>query len=248
VAVGSSGGFSDELTAAERAFAEKEAYLALNALTTTCNCLWVNHPDRERRAASKPAQLFVARQVGLQIPPTVITNDPEEVRSFIDRSTLETVYKALSQPRNLDGHKVLFTGLVTEERKAELDLIRITPAIFQQRVPKAYELRVTVVGQKIFAVKIDSQLRHESKLDWRRALHQVEYEPLCLPTEIEQKVYAFMHNFGLVYGALDFVVTPDGDHVFLEVNPSGAYMWVEAATGLEITSALADVLGGACPS
>jgi glutathione synthase/RimK-type ligase-like ATP-grasp enzyme len=107
-------------------------------------------------------------------------------------------------------------------------------------------LRITVIGARIFAVKIDSQALAETQLDWRHAQHDVAYEPVTLPREIAAKITAFMEALGLVYGAFDFIVTPDGRYVFLEVNPGGAYMWVEAATGLGITPALADALIEPC--
>ena len=57
-----------------------------------------------------------------------------------------------------------------------------------------------------------------------------------------------MDAFGLLYGAFDFIVTPEGRHVFLEVNPAGQYLWVEAKTGLQITSAVVDALTAPCVS
>lgn len=239
-------GFPAEINAAELLFAEREAELAVNALPTIGKFTWINHPTCERLANSKPAQLFTARRVGLEIPPTVITNDPEEVRQFITTARRQVVYKSLSPPRNLAPDKALFTGLVTDETLANLDLIRITPGIFQERIEKSYELRITVIGTRIFAVKIDSQSLAATQLDWRHAQHEVPYQVVTLPNEITAKINGFMKSLGLVYGAFDFIVTPDGRHVFLEVNPGGAYMWVEAATGLAITPAIADALIEPC--
>jgi hypothetical protein len=241
-------GFPAELTAAERSFAEREADLALNALPTISDYFWMNHPTCERLANSKVAQLFTARKVGLEIPPTILTNNPDEVRRFIATAKRQIVYKASSPPRNFAPDKALFTGLVTEETIKNLDLIRITPGIFQERIDKSYELRITVVGSRVFAVKIDSQALAETQLDWRHAQHDVAYEAVTLPNEITAKIDAFMQSLGLAYGAFDFIVTPDGRYVFLEVNPSGAYMWVEAATGLAITPAIADALIEPCRS
>jgi len=239
-------GFPAELTAAERLFAEREAELALNALPTIGNFLWINHPIWERQANSKPAQLFAARTAGLEIPRTVIINNPDEVRRFVATARWPIVYKASSPARNMAPDKALFTGLVTDETLANLDLIRITPGIFQERIEKAYELRVTVIGTRIFAVKIDSQALAETQRDWRHAQHDVAYEPVILPDEIATKINAFMKSLELIYGAFDFIVAPDGRYVFLEVNPGGAYMWVEAATGLAITPAIADALSAPC--
>jgi hypothetical protein len=147
-------GFPSELKPAERRFAEREAELAVNALPTIGDFFWINHPTRERLANSKPSQLFAARAVGLEIPRTVITNNPDEVRRFIATAQRQVVYKALSPPRNFAPDKALFTGLVSAETLANLDLIRITPGIFQERIDKSYELRITVIGSRIFAVDL----------------------------------------------------------------------------------------------
>jgi glutathione synthase/RimK-type ligase-like ATP-grasp enzyme len=74
----------------------------------------------------------------------------------------------------------------------------------------------------------------------------MEDRPIELPDEVESKVHELMNTFGLIYGALDFIVTPEGRFVFLEINPAGQYMWVESRTGLPITNALADLLSDAC--
>src|SRR5262249_4498192 len=138
-------GLPDELGDQDRRFAEWEARLALTALMTVGDFLWINHPERERLADSKPGQLFTARRVGLDIPRTIITNDPDEVRAFLAETQGRTVYKGLSQPLNLEPGKSLFTGVLTDKEIARLDLIRHSPGIFQELVPKSYELRVTVV-------------------------------------------------------------------------------------------------------
>ena len=141
------------------------------------------------------------------------------------------------------GARVMFCEGTVQPK---LDLIRLTPGIFQERVEKAYELRVTVVGSQIFAVKIDSQKNRDAQLDWRRALHNVGYAAVELPHAVEEKILAFMRTFGLFYGAFDFIVTPGGRYVFLEINPSGQYMWLECAADLGITTALADALMEPC--
>jgi len=238
-------GFAPALQGEERRFAEAESHLAVNALMTVGDYFWINFPARENLAKSKPAQLFVANKLGMEIPKTLVSNDPGEVRRFVAQSKAEIVYKGLSQPHMVPG-TALFTGLLTKETLANLDSIRLTPGIFQERVEKAYELRVTVVGSKIFSVKIDSQKNREAQLDWRRALHDVGYAAVELPREVEAKILAFMRTFGLFYGAFDFIVTPDGRYVFLEINPSGQYMWLECAADLGITAALADALMEPC--
>jgi glutathione synthase/RimK-type ligase-like ATP-grasp enzyme len=238
-------GFPPELSASDRTFAEAEAERTLTALYTVAQVVWINHPHCHSRANAKPAQLAIASKLGFDIPPTVITNDPETVRAFIARSSGETVYKALTQSLDTEPGKSLFTSIVTDKAIGSLDLIRITPGVFQQLIPKAYELRVTVVGSRVFSARIDSQSRPETKVDWRHLPFEVD-DVLDLPTGIESRILAFMKELGLVYGAFDFIVTPEGRHVFLEVNPAGQYMWIESKLGLPITAALADVLSDPC--
>jgi hypothetical protein len=239
-------GLPKHLNQADRKFAQTETQRAIDALLTITSALWINHPHCVGRANSKPAQLFMAIELGLKVPPTLISNDPQEVRTFVSASGADFVYKAHSQAPTLDPGKALFTGLITETELANIDLIQVSPGIFQKYIQKRYEVRVTVIGSQIFSGRINSQAHTDTKIDWRYRPFDIDKDPIRLPLEIEEKIVAMMKAFGLVYGAFDFIVTPDGDYVFLEVNPSGQYMWVEAATGMPITAALADALYGPC--
>ena len=241
-------GFPDDLDEEDGKFVQDEAQRALDALLAILQVRWINHPQCHARANAKAAQLAAAHHVGLEIPPTVMTNDPQEARRFIAAAAGATIYKANSQSLNLEPGKALYTGLLTDKELGTLDLIQITPGIFQALVPKAYEVRATVVGARIFAGRINSQASTETMIDWRRRPFDIEKEPIVLPPDIEAKIHALMRWFGLIYGAFDFIVTPEGRHVFLEVNPAGQYLWVEATTKLPITAAIADELVEACAS
>jgi glutathione synthase/RimK-type ligase-like ATP-grasp enzyme len=239
-------GFPEDLSTDDRKFVENESQRALDALLTIMGIRWINHPQCHARANAKAAQLYMARQLGLDIPPTVITNDAAEVRRFARESDNQIVYKAHSQSFNLEPGKVLYTGIVSDSEIKELNLIEISPGIFQKYVSKAYEVRATVVGSQIFTGKINSQASAETAIDWRRRPYDIEETPIRLPADVEDKMLAFMRAFGLYFGAFDFIVTPDGRHVFLEINPAGQYLWVEAVTKLPITAALADELSEPC--
>jgi glutathione synthase/RimK-type ligase-like ATP-grasp enzyme len=241
-------GFPTGLHEEDQKFVLDEAQRALDALMTTLAVPWVNHPQDHVRANSKAAQLFAAREIGLEIPRTIISNEPGHVRAFIDGSAGETIYKAHSQSLNLEPGKALYTGILTEREVERLDLIRVSPGVFQQYVPKAFEIRATVAGPKIFSGKIESQASGDTKVDWRRRPFDIEKEPAFLPPDVEAKIHALMHRFGLLYGALDFIVTPSGRYVFLEINPAGQYLWVESVTKMPITAAIADILAGPCGS
>ena len=51
-----------------------------------------------------------------------------------------------------------------------------------------------------------------------------------------------MDYFSLKYGAIDIILTPDNQHVFLELNSCGEFFWLERAPRLPISEAIADIL------
>ncbi len=235
-------GFPEHLSPQERKFAAQEAEIVFESLASVTPWAWINDPCRHREASRKPAQLFAARRLGFAIPRTLISNDPERIEAFRAEVGGSIIYKTLSQPYGLERGKTAFTGIVTEHERARLHLIRNSPGIFQELVPKAYEIRATVVGDRIFAAKILSQDNEKTKLDWRLAPYEVRYEPVEMPADLGEKIRSFMSEAGLLYSCLDFIVTPEGRYVFLESNPRGQYLWIEYFTGLPITETLADAL------
>jgi glutathione synthase/RimK-type ligase-like ATP-grasp enzyme len=235
-------GFSASLNLKERESAVHETESVINSLSAVSRWRWVNEPRRDSVATRKPTQLSVARRIGLKIPRTVITNDPDAAKSFYEKCGGRTVYKSLSPALNLEEGKLLFTNLLTDEKLAQIDLIQHTPGIFQELIEKDYEIRLTVVGERMFAAKIYSQENERSKIDCRLAALDLKHEAVDLPADICAKVSAFMAEFGLVYSCLDFIVTPGGEHIFFENNPRGQYLWIEHYTGMPITEAIADEL------
>lgn len=117
----------------------------------------------------------------------------------------------------------------------------VTCRQLQDWVPKHYEARVVVIGTALFTVVIHAGSA-ASHIDWRSDHRSLSYEVLEPPANVAAAVRRIMDELGLVYGALDFVVTPDGQWVFLEVNPGGQFGWLQLYTGLSMTDALADVL------
>ncbi|MCA1622070.1 MAG: MvdD family ATP-grasp ribosomal peptide maturase [Acidobacteria bacterium] len=204
-----------------------------------------------RRAEHKPLQLRAARGLGLEVPRTLVTNDPAAARDFYAECGGRLVMKMLSSFAVYDREgreNVVFTNPVGREDLEDLTGLSLCPATFQERVEKRLELRATVVGRRVFTASIDSQSSARAAHDWRRdGVGLVdEWLPYTLPPEVEGGLLALMDYFGLNYGAADFILTPDDRHVFLEVNPSGEFFWLDGPE-LPISSALADVLLGLAP-
>jgi glutathione synthase/RimK-type ligase-like ATP-grasp enzyme len=221
-----------------RLFTANEWHEAIGGLWQLLDARWVNPPARDECASRKPYQLRVAAEVGLPVPRTLITSDPDRARGFIAAHGLgRTIYKTFSATHAVWRE----TRLVGEDELAVLDAVRLAPVIFQEYVPAEVDLRVTVVGDRIFPAAIHSQ-RTDYPVDFRMSLGQAHTEPAELPADVTDRLRALMDRLGLVYGAIDMRRTPRGEHVFLEVNTAGEFLFVEERTGQPISRALADWL------
>src|SRR6185295_16367444 len=124
-----------------------------------------------------------------------------------------------------------------------LHSMRWSPLILQEYVPKHVELRVTVVGGEIFPAEIESQGSARSRDDWRRYdLARTPYRRHTLPADVAERLLGVVRAFGLCYGAIDLVLTPDGRYVFLELNGNGQWLWIEDLTQMPIADAITSVL------
>lgn len=241
-----------ELDAQLRAASVGESRASLLGVLAGLKAFRVDPEQAIRRAEQKPLQLRVARELGLEVPRTLVTNDPAAVREFYEACGGRLITKMLSSFAVYDREgreQVVFTNPVGPEDLEDLTGLSLCPMTFQERVEKRLELRATVVGRRVFTASIDSQVSQRAAHDWRRdgvALVD-EWQPYELPTEAEAPLLALMDFYGLNYGAADFILTPDGRHVFLELNPAGEFFWLEHGPGLDISGALADVLLGIAP-
>lgn len=226
-----------------------ETYQALAGTLYTLDCRWLPGPPRLVYAAeNKPAQLALAPSLGFRIPRTIITNRPEDLLDFYAECDGQMVTKALYRGHGeRDGERfVCYTRPVRRRDLASYQAVRYAPIIAQEYVPKKVEIRVTVVGTCVFAAEIHSQQSRSSRHDWRlyedheRTRHVVH----VLPTEIASQCVRLVHTMGLCFGAIDLVLTPAGDYVFLEINPNGQWAWIEQLTGMPIGAAIAATLVG----
>lgn len=199
-----------------------------------------------RKTDHKELQLQKALEVGLEIPPTLITNDPDEVKSFYREHDGRVVTKTQSSFAIYRGgeEQVVFTTPLPPESLERLEGLRYSPMVFQALVPKRIELRATVVGKRVHTACVDSQKSELSSIDWRRdGLGLLNaWEPYQLPGPIQEALLKVTHCFGLNYAAADFIVTPEGRHVFLEINAGGEWFWLQRI--LPIAESLAELLAG----
>ena len=236
----------DKLHPADREFALRECRLFRSSLfgLIAPDAFWVNPPEAVARASRKPLQHQVAHEVGMATPDTAYTNDPDVIRAFLSRRGGQVVYKPLHGVswRNGDARWTPYTNVLTEEALVADHLLRAAPGIYQELLFKDYELRVTVLGHHVLAARILSQETQNGRVDWRRSYHELRIEPFTLPPELAQQCRELLKRLGLVFGCVDFVVTTDGRAVFLEVNESGQFLFVERYAEIPLLDAFAELL------
>jgi glutathione synthase/RimK-type ligase-like ATP-grasp enzyme len=205
---------------------------------------WMSHPAAVWRAEFKPYQLAVARELGLTLPRTCITNEPAAVRQFAN-----SVHRMIGKPVR-SGHLVrngqelaIFTSEISTKDLENLSGVELAPCIYQELLEKRHDIRVTIVGDRIFSAGIDSQSDPDARVDWRQTSNpEIGHFRVQLPSAMEEQLKALMHRLQLTFGAIDLVHTADDRYVFLEVNPSGQWLWLDDKLELGISDAVADWL------
>lgn len=241
---------SNEMGAQERAFANAETRHILLGLLYSLDCFWMSHPLALRNASWKGEQLQRAARMGFDIPPSIVTNSPAAAGSFVSRHR-DIVFKPLSSPAL--GAEAVGAGeqntrplLTTRLGAGDVDMLEAVeqlPCLFQAYVAKSHELRVVVIGTRLFAAKIHSQDDPRTVIDWRDMSAEIRFEAASIPEDVSQACLSLVRSYGLEFGALDLIVTPAGEYVFLEINPVGQFLFVqELVPELDMVGAVADAL------
>lgn len=228
-------------------YVRAQSTATLQALSESLHTLWVGHPHKLRRAEVKALQLLRASQAGLRTPHTLISNDQFQVRTFVDAlGHTECAVKPLVALGVTDAQGYRLPLTTTLPPGHSLDSVAAAPTIFQPYVAKAFELRCVVIGDRIFSAKLDSQANETTRTDWRAGTPQ--YEVFDLPEDVAGSIRRLMATFELNFASLDMIVTPEGEFVFLELNPNGQWLWLELELGLPLVASMADLLTANFPS
>lgn len=206
---------------------------------------WINERAASKKASNKLHQLKVAESIGFNVPRTLITSDIAELIEF-EKSIepAKILFKTFTPYASPDG-KLAYAQIVhLQDLRAMEGSVSSCPSLYQEYIEKAYELRITVVGDEIYCAKIIAADTEAASQDWRAGLFENKYELETIPDIAHRMVCQMSRELGIVYGAYDFIVRPDGSLVFLEVNPFGQWLWLEQQLGLPISRAIADWLRG----
>lgn len=222
-------------------YVKAQSTVTLTTLYQVLQTLWIGHPHKLRRADIKALQLAEANKAGLKTPQTLISNDPAEVAAFVDLlGEAECAIKPLIAFGVSDEQGYRLPLTTTLPKGQALDAVALAPTIFQPYIPKAADVRCVVIGKKIFSAKINSQANESTRMDWRGG--DCQHEIFALPEHVEAAIHRLMDSFGINFASLDMVLTPEGECVFLELNPNGQWLWLEEELGFPLLASMADLL------
>jgi glutathione synthase/RimK-type ligase-like ATP-grasp enzyme len=183
----------------------------------------------------------MAQSVGFKIPKTVVTNDWADVMALpADELTLKSVGGLFSSKGSTS---ILYSQRLKNDPNCLPLQTSPYPGIWQPHLPKKREWRITFVGDQTFDTAI--YMTEEAKNDWRQ--HQgdqkaVQFKAEPFPAKLKERCREYLRRYKLRFGVLEFIETPEGEIIFLELNTNGQYGWLEDRLGFPISSAIASEL------
>jgi hypothetical protein len=205
---------------------------------------WLPGLSASRRASAKPLQLKLATKVGLNVPDTIFTSDAKQAEDFVKKHRA-CIAKTLST--SFPAKSLVFAKIIRSSDKLDFTGLNVDPYIFQQLIKPKLELRVTVVGNKVFAASVGGDGTDGEKSlfrDWRYAhiTDTFKAQGSTLPADVKEACVNLVKEFGLAFGAIDMILDNNNKYWFLEVNVNGQWAFVEEATGQPIGLAVAKLL------
>ena len=195
---------------------------------------WISSPSATEYASNKPIQLAAAQSAGFRIPDSLITQSPSEVENFYLKHDSQVIVKPVAGTPG----PLLFTQPLQRHHLDAKESIKTCPTIYQELIPGTRHIRLNCFGNKSFAGLIQS-----TDLDWRPNLN-VPVSRWPVPDHLHKQVRQTLDALGLEMGIVDLKETPDGEIVWLEVNPQGQFLFLEGLTGEPLTEIFADYLAG----
>lgn len=214
------------------------------------HAFWLSDYYALLRANNKMLQLKMAKMHGFTVPQTLLTSSAARAKKFVDEMGV-AVTKGISgqwpQRTTENTQEIFFTRLIKSAPISNYEGLHLAPALFQQAITPAFDVRVTVVGRRVFATRINlTKTCHPEVLDWRighmQGMGDLQFQPYELSYELENQCIGLVKGLGLAFGALDFVCDKKGKLWFLEINPNGQWAFIEEKTRQPIGKEIARLL------
>lgn len=234
---------SSRLTSSQRNFVAGELRQLWTGLVLDPSVRWVNPIEKVYVGEHKVLQLRIATKLGFHVPETLITNNANELTEFVSHVS-SAICKPIFHGLYIDdqGRYSIYTRRVTTESLPQQNSVDLCPIFVQQEIQRSADLRITFIGDQCFSVRITSN--DPALVDWRVPDTILSYSIIEIPQDIKAKCLAMMNELELQYGAFDFIETPSGELVFLEINPTGEWAWLEDKLGIPMRDAFIKLFYG----
>lgn len=236
---------NSELSRSENQFIRNEISYTLEGIYEILNsAYWLNNVKHIRNAENKIFQLRLAKKIGFRVAPSLITTNADSAMNFYRMNDEDCIIKPIRTGLISDeGNEeaIIFTNKVNLD-KNNAQRVGGCPTFFQKHIKKRGDIRVTVVGDKIFAAFIHSQDSDDSKVDWRVSQNGLKHSIYTLPVDVSANCVNLLKELNLNFGAIDLILDEMGNYVFLEINPNGQWAWIERLLGLDISGAIVNLL------
>lgn len=201
---------------------------------------WINYPPHTYEAENKIYQLNVAKNVGLDVPNTILTNYNTTSIKEKEKYIVKSIDTALFYDNEIEMFaysEIVMGSLIKQSELSQ------APVIIQELLKDKLDIRVTVIGEKIFPVAI-SENGHNIVGDWRKNdKDKLQYMSIELPSDIVSKIKSLMRTLGLKFGGVDLALS-NGKYYFIEINPTGEWGWLVHCAKVDIPQAIVDEMMG----
>jgi glutathione synthase/RimK-type ligase-like ATP-grasp enzyme len=218
---------------ADKKFAELEYrsfYYCAAYLLDLAKAKVVNNYFASRIINNKAVQLHLARNCGLKIPRTLMSNSPSGAKEFFNHGAARSIFKTFTQHgwqrESLGGVAITETFELTRDQLPEDEVLTFSPGIYQNMVVKQFDVRTVLMGRQLYSFALHNP---EKALDWRgdASVGKVRVEPIATPPEVERGMLEFAERSGICFGSADFAVDMQGQWWFLEINEQGQFLWLD---------------------
>ncbi len=197
--------------------------------------IWVNNPENTFRAENKFLQLKYAEKLGFSVPKSIVTNTIDYIK--FEKMIIKSVDTALF--RSGANEAFVYSNIV-EYNELSHENMKELPVIVQELIEPKIDIRVTVIGDRIYAVKILNKGEGISG-DWRMLKNQLQYLKVELPHHIEEKCIKLTKLMKLNFSGIDLAKCGD-KYFFIELNPTGEWAWMTQNKEIAIDDAICDYL------
>ncbi|WP_145958664.1 ATP-grasp domain-containing protein [Xanthomonas oryzae] len=213
---------------------------------------WLNGKPSCISGELKIKQLYACQKLGIRFPNTLISSDASKIRNFVaKRGSVAVKPLDVYTWEQGDGSRLMtYANVITNaqlEKISDEELLSC-PVIYQELIEKKLELRVVAVGSEVFTCSIRNS--NTDCIDFRfyQTDESLIYSSFKTPPKLKEAMLKLTHFFGLQMASSDFCVDEDGEIFFLDLNPGGAFLFVEYWGGSRIVANVAALLGGGLPS